>query len=114
MQPSPTSAVLLASNPTSPVREAESTGTPSVSTGPPTSLSLEDLRNLTSIEDIDLQLRLLNFEEAQVDNDLDALLRDRVKLERELEGLELLRCVRHSFQQGADAILINCMSWTRA
>ncbi|KAJ3046090.1 Golgi transport complex subunit 4 [Rhizophlyctis rosea] len=86
--PVPSQALL---DPASPLRDTELVPGAASADAPPPSLPLEELRELTDIEDIHRQLRLLNFEETQVDADLDALLQHRGNLEKELQSLELLR-----------------------
>ncbi|CAG8540538.1 13245_t:CDS:10 [Ambispora gerdemannii] len=59
--------------------------------GDASQLSLEKLRSLTNIEEIQDCLRILDLEENQVDVDLDILLERRGQLEAELDKLEALR-----------------------
>ncbi|CAG8665219.1 5938_t:CDS:10 [Ambispora leptoticha] len=59
--------------------------------GDASQLSLEKLRSLTNIEEIQECLRILDLEENQVDVDLDILLERRGQLEAELDKLEALR-----------------------
>ncbi|KAJ3298327.1 Golgi transport complex subunit 4 [Borealophlyctis nickersoniae] len=54
-------------------------------------LSLEDLRRLTDVEEIQRHLRRLNEVETTLDLDLDGILRDRKELEKELDTLDVLR-----------------------
>jgi hypothetical protein len=52
--------------------------------------SLEFIKTLTNLSDIQECLRLLELEETQVDADLDELLAERENLEASLDKLEIL------------------------
>ncbi|RKO91852.1 COG4 transport protein-domain-containing protein [Blyttiomyces helicus] len=72
---------------------------------PPESLPLQDLQNLTEVEAVQMQLRLLNDEETRVDLELDTVMRNQLELERTLDTLEILRPQVGVLKNDASALL---------
>ncbi|KAI8849922.1 eukaryotic translation initiation factor 3 subunit 8 N-terminus-domain-containing protein [Chytridium lagenaria] len=70
------------------VADASKTDDPSL---PESSLPISKLRQLTDIEEIRQQLRILNDEESTVDFELDQILKTQDEVERRLDSLDLLR-----------------------
>ncbi|KAJ3012608.1 Golgi transport complex subunit 4 [Thoreauomyces humboldtii] len=74
------------------------------------SKSLEELQQLTDIEDVKLQLRLLQDEETQAEQHLDELLQGERNLDDHLKTLDDLRY--HGFLRKDGTALLNVLSGT--
>jgi len=77
----------------------ESNGPSKDNTTKEVAYSLEYLKGLTNVAEIQECLRQLELEETKVDADLDDLLAEREELEATLDKLEVLEYVKHSKKQ---------------